>query len=223
MTEITIELIRHAMTPGNKEARYVGRTDEGLSPEGVAMAMERRGRERAGLLLLSPMVRCLETACLMAGCEREALESARRADDRHISLLSLLKESGWAGEIRIVPDLRECDFGTFEYKNWQEMTWDAAYQAWIDSGGSAQFPEGELPAAFRLRCAEAFEEALRSCRKDLSDKDTVRCVVHGGTIMSIMDAFAAPEEIPKTYYDWHVENCGIITRHWDGNFPLYLR
>ena len=58
-----IMLIRHSMTAGNLQRRYVGRTDEGLCPEGIELA-----EQKAQFLLMpdivytSPMLRCRETA-----------------------------------------------------------------------------------------------------------------------------------------------------------------
>ena len=59
-------LIRHGITQGNKEKRFVGRLDVPLAPEGEEMA-----RETASLLpavdrlYVSPMLRCRQTAGLL--------------------------------------------------------------------------------------------------------------------------------------------------------------
>ena len=37
--------------------------------------------------------------------------------------------------------LEEMDFGDFEYKNYHELNGNAAYQAWIDSGGTDCLPK----------------------------------------------------------------------------------
>ena len=39
-----IMLIRHSMTAGNLQRRYVGRTDEGLCPEGIELAEQKAKR-----------------------------------------------------------------------------------------------------------------------------------------------------------------------------------
>lgn len=39
-----------------------------------------------------------------------------------------------------VEELRECDFGIFENKNYKELSDCPEYQAWIDSGGTMTFP-----------------------------------------------------------------------------------
>lgn len=102
---------------------------------------------------------------------------------------------------RIVAELSECNFGAFENKNWKELTGDPDYQAWIDSNGTLPFPGGEDPAAFRKRSCQAFCHVIDECRRQTIEH--VALVVHGGTIMSVMEKYGIPE---KTFYDWHVKN-----------------
>lgn len=79
---------------------------------------------------------------------------------------------------KIVWGLQECDFGAFEGKNYQELSGDTSYQAWIDSGGTLAFPEGESREGFVRRCCAALETALQS-----RQESHIAAVVHGGTIM----------------------------------------
>ena len=72
------------------------------------------------------------------------------------------------------------------------------YQAWIDSLGELSFPNGESQAQFAVRCADAFY--LLTQRKITED---CALVVHGGTIMAIMERFAVPK---GSYYDFQVGN-----------------
>ena len=48
----------------------------------------------------------------------------------------------------VCEQMRECDFGLFEGKNYQELTGNPKYQSWIDSGGTKAFPGGEDPMEF---------------------------------------------------------------------------
>ena len=100
--------------------------------------------------------------------------------------------------VEIVPDFRECDFGLFENKNYAELNGRQDYQAWIDSGGELPFPGGESRKEFAARCREAF----RKLRERKPDADCA-LIVHGGTIMAIMEALAQP---PAGYYDFQVKN-----------------
>ena len=114
-------LIRHSITAGNLEHRYIGcRTDEPLCEAGIALAQQksvefRRSFPAPELVLVSPMQRCRQTAEILFP---------------HMPQ-------------KIVWGLQECDFGAFEGKNYQELSGDTSYKAWIDSGGTLAFPEGE--------------------------------------------------------------------------------
>ena len=100
--------------------------------------------------------------------------------------------------VEVIPDFRECDFGLFENRNYTELNGRADYQAWIDSNGELPFPGGESRKAFSARCREAFLELRR--REMEAD---CALIVHGGTIMAIMEAWAQP---PAGYYDYRVGN-----------------
>lgn len=195
-------LIRHGATKGNKEHRYVGTTDEGLLYEAQKELEERRERffrepEGKSLLLpdslyVSPLKRCRQTAALL-----------------------------YPGREQIViGDFRECDFGKFEYQNYQELNGDPDYQRFIDTRGESGFPGGETLQDFRERCVRAFlgllkEELAREeeDKKRASGKGGAggtgdgerRCVlsVHGGTIMALLEHYARPR---RDYYDWQTKN-----------------
>ncbi len=57
-------LIRHGETPGNRERRYIGRTDEALSETGLRQAQALRA-PAADRIYSSPYRRCLQTARLL--------------------------------------------------------------------------------------------------------------------------------------------------------------
>lgn len=166
-----IYLIRHGLTQGNLEGRYIGcRTDEALCEKGVAL-LGALCLPRVRRVFVSPMKRCVQSArILYPGVEQE-----------------------------IVPDFRECDFGAFEGKNYAELNGDGDYQAWIDSGGELPFPGGESREAFAARSVRAFE-AL----DPFALEEDCALVVHGGTIMAVMEAFARPR---GSYFDFQLK-CG---------------
>lgn len=171
-----IYLIRHGKTEGNLRGRYIGTTDESLCEKGRRELLQTADvwrLQEIPKVIVSPMRRCLQTAEILF--------------PHHT--------------YEICEDLRECAFGRFENKNYQELSDNPAYQRWIDSNGTLPFPDGEAPEAFRRRCCAAFAEEIRR----LSDEEEVCAafVVHGGTIMSILERYAAEE---KSFYDWHVGN-----------------
>ena len=191
----------------------IGRTDEPLCDEGIREAGERIV-PRADLWIVSPMKRCVQTARIL----RE-------------------KASDPSAPCMMENDFRECDFGHFEDRNYIEMTGDEEYQAWISSGGRMPFPGGEDPALFQERCCRAFSRILAACalspedgageaekiaalRLKNGDPFVVNMVVHGGTIMSIMDRYAVYEDgRKKTYYEWAVPNLGGYTLRADEPLP----
>ena len=127
-----ILLIRHAEVPGNKERRYIGRTDVPLSEEGrrqarsVALPVVNR-------VYASPYLRCLQTAELMFPKQ----------------------------ELNISSELRECDFGQFEGKTAEELSANLEYRKWVEGGCTGLIPGGERVSTFRQRCSTAFEKIVR--------------------------------------------------------------
>ena len=211
-TEIRLTLIRHGATVSNKEGRYLGKTDESLSREGIR-TLEKAVADKicpgADVLFSGPMKRCLETAQIL-----------------------------YPGQIPIrIPEWTEMDFGAFEGHNYQELSGNPAYQKWINSGGILPFPEGESREEFIRRSVAGYENMLHhikmiwkentafvQCNRgmeqrepesirrgeseagDIGSRNTgirrVSAVVHGGTIMALLSHFPGGE-----YFDYQVK-CG---------------
>ena len=116
--KIRLVFIRHGETASNKEHRYLGKTDEDLSPcgaEKIKNAVHEKLYPEIDILFTSPMKRCRQTAQLI-----------------YPDMTA-----------HIIPEFAEMDFGEFEGKNYQDLRDDARYQAWIDSDGTLPFPGGE--------------------------------------------------------------------------------
>ena len=175
-----ILFIRHGKTAGNLEKRYIGRTDEPLCEAGVA-ELSAKIFPACNRVIASPMVRCIQSAQIV-----------------------------YPGQVPETNDgLRECDFGDFEGKNYTELNGNPTYQAWIDSGGTIPFPNGEDTNAFKARCIAAFEQVVRAA----SMEGSLAFVVHGGTIMSILERYA---ESKGDYFDFQVRNAAGYETEWDG-------
>lgn len=173
---IKICLIRHGMTEGNLKKRYIGTTDESLCEIGREKIEENCRQNiypQIERVYVSPKKRCIETAKIIYP----------------------------KAQIQVMEDLSECDFGLFENKNYLELSDCPEYQAWIDSNGTLPFPGGERREEFQKRSVEAFEECIRVCVRD--GVQNVSFVVHGGTIMSVMEKYARPS---GAYYDYQIEN-----------------
>ena len=171
--------IRHGKTLGNVQRRYVGRTDEGLTDEAKLCLQKKQvlmqdlcvqtegGRNpgkwyHAGAFVpdyvySSPMMRCRETAEIL-----------------------------FPGQVLCVQEgLQETDFGDFEYKNYEELKENPAYQAWIDSGGQMMVPNGESGAGFRHRCCRAYEQCVRDAASYDAFGDHAEDTVESGKVSEL--------------------------------------
>lgn len=173
-----IILIRHFPTRGNRLKQYIGRTDEALDEEAAA-EIERSLCKASffypevSLVVTSPMIRCIQTAKII-----------------------------YPGVGRISCDkLRETDFGNFEGKTYEELKDCPEYRQWISDGAKGSIPNGESRAEFEKRCMDGFFEIMEKLCKE--GRESVAFVIHGGTIMTLMDQFSCEH---KDFYDWQVKN-----------------
>ena len=134
---MTVYLIRHGKTRGNLEGRYIGRTDQPLCPQGRVELQGRTG-PAADRVIVSPLLRCRETAALL-----------------------------YPGrDVKVVDGLREADFGAFEGHTYEELKDDPRYRAWLDGAGEAAPPGGESKAEQQARTVRAFQKVMAVCRED---------------------------------------------------------
>ena len=155
--QVEIVLIRHGKTEGNKEKRYIGRTDQPLSEEGIAGIKENLGRyPSVEKVYASPMKRTRQTAELIY--------------------------PGQASEL--VDGLREMDMGVFEGKNHAELKNRPSYNLWEATRGKISIPGGESMKDFGKRTMDAFTQVLGDMQAEGIKRSAV--VAHGGTIMSIV-------------------------------------
>ena len=168
-----LHLIRHGLTAGNLEGRYIGSgTDLPLCDEGRAQLTglkQRLSYPEVPLVFVSPMLRAKQSADLLfPGVRQLELE-----------------------------DLREMGFGKFENLKVEELVHDPEFSQWIDPTSYA-VPEGaEDRIAFYQRTGEMlmkmFEYMLRTHTEEAA------CVTHGGVIMSMLAQHALPQRKPE---DW---------------------
>ncbi len=142
----------------------------GITDEDIAGADCLRGNyPPCDTVISSPMKRCLQTAELL-----------------------------YPNQVPIICDkLRECDFGDFENKSYEDLKDDTRYAKWLESGGELPFPNGEARADFIKRSVDGFFELL-------PERGTAAYVIHGGNIMAIMRSLFG-----GGFYDYQVKNgCG---------------
>ena len=187
-----ILLMRHGRTAGNAERRYVGRTDQPLSPEGVRHARLTGTDETVQSVVVSPMKRALETA-------RIKFPNAAQI---------------------IVTDLREMDFGVFEGKNADELREDADYLKWLESNCTLRCPGGEQMDEFAARVCRAFDALVREGLENGEKRLVI--VAHGGSIMSVLSRYGRPgRQYYEWYVDncggYHLR---LDQAEWDRNRML---
>ena len=141
---------------------------------------------------------------------QEALQIGQASNIGRVYVTSMLRTQQTASllfpraEQVIVPGLEEMDFGAFEGRSADEMFDDVSYRRWVDGACKGLCPGGECQAGFCHRVCAAFEETINGMR---DDSDAV-FVVHGGTIMAIMEKYAQTNMREQSYHNWHVGNCG---------------
>lgn len=68
---------------------------------------------------------------------------------------------------------------------------------------------GESREGFKYRSLTGFQKAVTQCiRKNV---DTAALVIHGGTIMNIMEEYA---DRHRPFYEWHVKTAAVIWLNW---------
>ena len=170
---LELMLIRHGMTAGNRLSRYIGRGTDEPLSEEGKQRLSAYSGKLPQLVFVSPMLRCRQTAEIL-----------------------------FPGcTLHVVEELAECDFGEFENKNYQELDGNEAYQKWIDSNGMLPFPGGESREEFRDRNLRGFRNVLERCFSNKIKRAAL--VIHGGTIMNIMEKLTGEKDY---FYRWHVKN-----------------
>ncbi|MGH2672988.1 MAG: histidine phosphatase family protein [Actinomycetota bacterium] len=185
MTQKTrLILARHAEPARWTRGRCIGRTDAGLSREGVrqarSLATALRGAD-IDAVVSSPAIRALRTA----GPIGVAASVSQDVD----------------------ADLREIDFGTFDGLRFSTIARERpdVYSRWMASPTAAEFPEGESWSDLQGRARAAF----RRIAKTHEGRTTV-VVTHIGVILAILaDVLAIADDRIFGYTIGHARVCII--------------
>lgn len=151
-----IVLVRHGETAANLQRRFAGRTDVELTESGRAQADalgERFRSVRVDALHVSPLRRCAQTA------------------------EPIVASTGL--EPRVVPEIRELDFGDWEMLDLDEVRErdPDGFARWI-SDDAVPVPGGESWAQLGARVGEWWAEVAEQ-----HEGQTVLGVTHGGVIL----------------------------------------
>ena len=180
MKNYTLHIIKHGLTKGNEEGRYIGSTDEPLSERGVLeldTLCEELRYPQVQVVYSSPLVRCVQTA--------------------EIIYPNTL--------IKTVNDIREYDFGIFENKSMEELKNTPEFKKWAEKAMLESPASGEKKADFDKR----INSGLRWIISDMMSKGitSAAVVTHGGVIMSWLAKYGIPQKEPMY---WAAKNgCGF--------------
>jgi alpha-ribazole phosphatase len=156
-------LIRHGETELNKQSRFIGRTDIGLSEKGKLQA------EALAKRLCSVDIKAIYSSDLL-----RAVQTAEPIAICHNMSINLDKS------------LREIDFGAWEGKTYSEIEeLDSVHlHAWLEDPVNTNIPDGEPWQDFKNRIKEAIDRIIKAEK----DGDIV-VVSHGGPIKLLVSHF----------------------------------
>ncbi len=172
MKNYTLYLIRHGITQGNLDGKYIGKTDLPLCAEGYRALKElahKRLYPSVQKVYSSPLKRCLETVDIIY-------------PNRYV---------------KRVEGLAECDFGDFEGKTRDELENLPEYAEWLKGGYEAAAPNGESYGDFTLRCLSGLEEVFKDMMKEQITQ--AAAVTHAGVIMNLLAGYGLPKGKPADF------------------------
>lgn len=167
-----LQLIRHGLTQGNIDGKYIGLTDIPLSRQGVMDLydkIEKYDYPSVQKVYTSPLKRCKQTADIIH-------------PNRYTAELGLLAEM---------------NFGDFEDKTAKELENDPRYVEWLKGGLDNPPPNGESARDVVNRSYEALNIII----SDMMYEGLTNCAVitHGGIIMNMLSCFGLPKMKPIEY------------------------
>lgn len=185
MRNYKLHFIRHGLTLGNLEGRYIGGgTDEPLCEKGkqdIEHLKENFKYPAVEKIYTSPMQRALDTCkILYPNCEYEVVDA-----------------------------ITECDFGEFENQGLEELSKLERFSLWISGKENFTPDGGETNQEFAQRCANGLDEIFMDMMQNQIYEAV--CVCHGGVIAALLGLFSYPQ---KPFHEWTSDaGCGytVIT------------
>ncbi|MGN1422601.1 MAG: histidine phosphatase family protein [Oscillospiraceae bacterium] len=172
MKNYYLYLIRHGLTQGNLDGRYIGQTDLSLCPSGAQTIRDLAEQEvypDVGKVYSSPLARCLETAEIIYPEQK----------------------------LMIIDEIAEMNFGEFEGKTQQQLQDLPEYTQWLRGGADARPPQGEKFGDFTLRCIEGLDVIFSDMMKN--DIQRAACITHGGVITNLLAGYGLPKGRPADF------------------------
>lgn len=102
-------------------------------------------------------------------------------------------------------NFRECSFGDWEQKTYNELKEQTLYRKWLDDPRQIAPPNGESMQAMESRVLQAFLETIEKLEQPV-------IVTHGGPIRFLLSKYA---NVEKSFWDWEVPHGCMFTLQWD--------
>lgn len=183
MNTFQIHFIRHGATNANINGQYIGSTNVPLCEEGIKDIQNLKNAlhyPNVGKIYCSPLDRCIQTSKIIY----DQIEPC------------------------IVPELAECNFGSWEGKTAEELKDHPLFIDWLSSKNGVAPENGESLFDFNNRICSAFEKIVVDIVNN-KIKDAA-IITHGGVIMTLLATYGLPK---AKFYDWIVGNaCGYSAR-----------
>lgn len=101
-------------------------------------------------------------------------------------------------------NFRECSFGDWEQKTYNELKQDAVYRNWLDNPRQVAPPNGESLKQMEARVLHAFYEVVEEVEHPV-------IVTHGGPIRFLLTQFS---NVEKSFWDWEVPHGCSYELQW---------
>ncbi len=210
-----IIFIRHGKTKGNTEGRYVGRTEEPLLAESVA-SLQKTPYPAVQRVITSPMLRCRQTAeAIYPTVPVQVQWGLEEMDFGEFEYKNYLELCGdWRYQTYIDSGGQTSFPGAEPLDVFKERCC-AAFREAMERLQERKTGENEPSVAVNGKAEEpsvaatggAEEQARTVGQIKEASVSAVAFVVHGGTIMAIMEAFGEPK---RGYFDWQIANGAYI-------------
>lgn len=178
MNKLILYVIRHGKTNSNEQRLYCGKTDDGLSENGISELTEKSKQ-----FTYPP-------------CHVNFTSGAKRANQ---TFELLYPQASYEAR----PLFWEYDFGEFEGKSYEMLKENSQYIEWImDESGTISCPQGESKQAFYQRLTQGLEQLVDELMHRQEREALLVC--HGGVIGTLLHLFY---DNSKHFYEYQ-PSCG---------------
>ncbi|WP_391207434.1 histidine phosphatase family protein [Psychrobacillus sp. L4] len=101
-------------------------------------------------------------------------------------------------------NFRECSFGDWEEKTYNELKEDIIYKVWLKNPRKIAPPNGESLTNMEERVLQGFDEVVKEFELPI-------IVTHGGPIRFLLTKFASVE---KSFWNWEVPHGSCYKLQW---------